>query len=661
MKLIELTICNFMPYRQKQVVRFPTDSQQNVVLVFGDNMRGKTSFLNAIRWVLYGTAKARNGRAIPRIDLVNSNEAAAGNWAVSVSLKFAAFGQDYDLRRTLDRRRAIITPRSAADFEESLVLSKSGEIVRRDLIEHEINQVIPEQISRFFLFDGELLQEYETLLDDQSAQGRRIKEAIEKVLGVPALIRAREHLEMLVREAQKRQSKELEKEKGLKDLISSQTLLENEVAAIEADLAKLQAARDKADSEIRELDVRLSATKEAEQAQGELNSLESELKDLERREREGSARVSGLLETAWLDLIRPRILAVQAGLLAEAEDSAKRNSAKQKLLHTVQTKEQLLATQDCPTCHQPTGVSPATRVALNQELEDLRKQLDEHADPGADLVEVHSRLREIEGLRSSAEGDKITASETALLEIAERRIQVETRQAELEDWVAGFDTAEIARLRDRQTRLHQEVGRLGLDIGRASEELATKLAKIERLSDLISRSQEGKRSRSSQSLERYKQLKEVFRLSIDQYRDSVRSRVADEATAVFKELTTEADYSSLSINASYGLQIMDRAGRTIRERSAGAEQIVALSLIQGLNRVARRSGPIVMDTSLARLDPSHRQNLFKVLPRSGEQLVLLVHEGEIDRRKIDPALTVRTGLTLEIQRVSGSESRIVSA
>ena len=661
MKLIELTICNFMPYRQKQVVRFPTDSQQNVVLVFGDNMRGKTSFLNAIRWVLYGTAKARNGRAIPRIDLVNSNEAAAGNWAVSVSLKFAAFGQDYDLRRTLDRRRAIITPRSAADFEESLVLSKSGEIVRRDLIEHEINQVIPEQISRFFLFDGELLQEYETLLDDQSAQGRRIKEAIEKVLGVPALIRAREHLEMLVREAQKRQSKELEKEKGLKDLISSQTLLENEVAAIEADLAKLQAARDKADSEIRELDVRLSATKEAEQAQGELNSLESELKDLERREREGSARVSGLLETAWLDLIRPRILAVQAGLLAEAEDSAKRNSAKQKLLHTVQTKEQLLATQDCPTCHQPTGVSPATRVALNQELEDLRKQLDEHADPGADLVEVHSRLREIEGLRSSAEGDKITHSETALLEIAERRIQVETRQAELEDWVAGFDTAEIARLRDRQTRLHQEVGRLGLDIGRASEELATKLAKIERLSDLISRSQEGKRSRSSQSLERYKQLKEVFRLSIDQYRDSVRSRVADEATAVFKELTTEADYSSLSINASYGLQIMDRAGRTIRERSAGAEQIVALSLIQGLNRVARRSGPIVMDTSLARLDPSHRQNLFKVLPRSGEQLVLLVHEGEIDRRKIDPALTVRTGLTLEIQRVSGSESRIVSA
>jgi len=661
MKLLELTVCNFMPYRQKQVVRFPTDPQQNVVLVFGDNMRGKTSFLNAIRWVLYGNAKARNGRAIPRLDLVNSNEAAAGNWTVSVSLKFFAFGHDYDLRRTLDRRRAIITPRSAADFEESLVLSKSGEIVRRDLIEHEINQVIPEQISRFFLFDGELLQEYETLLDDQSAQGRRIKEAIEKVLGVPALIRAREHLEMLVREAQKRQSKELEKEKGLKDLIFSQTLLEDEVASIEADLAKLQAARDKDDSEIRELDVRLSATKQAEQAQGELNGLESELRDLERREREGSARVSGLLETAWLDLIRPRILDVQASLMAEAEDSAARNSARQKLLHTIQTKEQLLATEDCPTCHQPTGVSPATRVALNQELEDLRKQLAERADPGADLVEVHSRLREIEGLRSSAEGDQIAASETALFAIAERRIQVETRQAELEEWVAGFDTAEIARLRDRQTRLQQEVGRLGRDIAKSSEELAAKLAKIERLSDLISRSQEGKRSRSSHSLERYKQLKEVFRLSIDQYRDSVRGRVAEEATAVFKELTTEADYSSLSINANYGLQILDRDGRTIRERSAGAEQIVALSLIQGLNRVARRSGPIVMDTSLARLDPKHRQNLFKVLPRSGEQLVLLVHEGEIDRKKIDPALTVRTGMTLEIQRVSGSESRIVSA
>ena len=42
------------------------------MLVFGDNMRGKTSLLNAIRWALYGKTMDRLSREIPIYDLVNS-------------------------------------------------------------------------------------------------------------------------------------------------------------------------------------------------------------------------------------------------------------------------------------------------------------------------------------------------------------------------------------------------------------------------------------------------------------------------------------------------------------------------------------------------------------------------------------------------------------
>ena len=65
-------------------------------------------------------------------------------------------------------------------------------------------------------------------------------------------------------------------------------------------------------------------------------------------------------------------------------------------------------------------------------------------------------------------------------------------------------------------------------------------------------------------------------------------------------------------------------------KSAGAAQIVALSLIDALSRTGRSSGPVVMDTPFARLDPDHRINILEYLPKTASQLILFVHRGEID-------------------------------
>ena len=50
------------------------------------------------------------------------------------------------------------------------------------------------------------------------------------------------------------------------------------------------------------------------------------------------------------------------------------------------------------------------------------------------------------------------------------------------------------------------------------------------------------------------------------------------------QLITEKTYLRLDINENYGLSIIDRHKRSVPERSAGAEQIVALALIDGLNK-----------------------------------------------------------------------------
>src|SRR5690606_23153761 len=102
-------------------------------------------------------------------------------------------------------------------------------------------------------------------------------------------------------------------------------------------------------------------------------------------------------------------------------------------------------------------------------------------------------------------------------------------------------------------------------------------------------------------------------------------------TAAFKRMTTQPLYDRLQINDSYGLAIIDCDGREVPLRSAGAEQVVALSLINGLHKTGMGSGGVIMDTPFGRLDPTHRKNIVGHLATSSPQVVMLVHEGEMPR------------------------------
>ena len=108
------------------------------------------------------------------------------------------------------------------------------------------------------------------------------------------------------------------------------------------------------------------------------------------------------------------------------------------------------------------------------------------------------------------------------------------------------------------------------------------------------------------------------------------ARASRLASGIFLKLTTDKSYSALSINESYGLTILDRDSQPVSVRSAGAEQVVALSLIGALNQLAVKRGPLIMDTPFGRLDSKHRANILRFLPSLGEQTVLLVHDGEVD-------------------------------
>lgn len=139
MKLIRLTMKNFMPYKDQAVIDFPKDESQNVMLVFGDNMRGKTSLLNALRWGFYEKALGRHSRLIPLIDIVNKDALLEDNWRVEVFVEFEANGDVFELRRTADRRSPVVRPSRSEDLQTSVLLKKNGSVVAGNQVAYELD------------------------------------------------------------------------------------------------------------------------------------------------------------------------------------------------------------------------------------------------------------------------------------------------------------------------------------------------------------------------------------------------------------------------------------------------------------------------------------------------------------------------------------------
>jgi DNA sulfur modification protein DndD len=655
-KILSVSMTNFMPYKGDSSIDFPTDDQRNVMIVFGDNMRGKTSFLNVLRWGFYGKALGRHLREIEVNNILNKDAAHEGDFRVEVRIHFEADGHSYLLYRRAVRREHVAIPSRPEDFIVQVSLQKDAMVVPGYMIEAEINRYVPEQVSRFFLFDGELLQEYETLLLEGNERGKHIKDAIEQVLGVPMLIRGRTEAETILRSALRQQSRDMAQVRGLSALAEHQLAYQEKQSAQEQAVEKLKLQQRDIRTQREGLDDELEKVEEVYRAQTESRMLKKRRNELVGRLEQIAAERIELTRKAWVDLVQPK-LRVRQRLLQEEQDRVYGNiDRRARLESSVESIKKVLNNQPCPTCGQIPKIDD--RSERQAELARLEDELARASKGHKELAVISSEMRELEKLLRPGVGAKIQS-----LQQEERKVSVDLTKADneiekIEEKVRGYDTEEIASKRRRRDLLVRQEGSVDSDIGGAEEALRKTRTELEILSKQISSQPEARERRSTAKVELCQRLVTAFSQSIDRLRDSLRSKVEERATFAFRHLTTQEKYQGLEINENYGLAIIDEGGEKVEIRSAGAEQVVALSLIDGLARTGRAAGPVVMDTPFGRLDLKHRENILRYLPETTSQLILLVHDGEV-RKETDLApVAPRIGKEYVIREISTRQSKI---
>ncbi|MCB1177092.1 MAG: hypothetical protein KDK36_05880, partial [Leptospiraceae bacterium] len=146
--------------------------------------------------------------------------------------------------------------------------------------------------------------------------------------------------------------------------------------------------------------------------------------------------------------------------------------------------------------------------------------------------------------------------------------------------------------------------------------------------------------------------------SITNYYEIKKPELEKHITHIFQRLTNNPElYEGLEIEDNFEMRVLRKDGTKLPtytySPSAGASQIVATSMIGGLNKFTTRQAPILIDTPLGRLDPIHRQNLIDYYSQIGKQVIILYQPSELD---VDDIEIIKNNLASEwqIESVPGS-------
>ena len=363
-----------------------------------------------------------------------------------------------------------------------------------------------------------------------------------------------------------------------------------------------------------------------------------------------------MLAQSWRDLVEIKISVRREQLETERSDLSLQIKKEASVETQISQLKRLLQTEVCPTCKQE--LANERRAQIGANLGKLEGDLNQFKDNTDILQRLSSQIESLSKIRGINARDRIAQVNRDLQGHEVELTKVENESAKLRDEIAGYDTAEIARKRSFRDAKLQEEATLPKDIASRRKELDKVKGDLAVTQRTIEGLTQTRSQRSTVKATVCSQLETVFAQSIERLRDRLRKAVEERATEAFREMTTQKTFKGLEINQGYGLNILDDQGRKVTIRSAGAEQVVALSLIDGLNRTGRAAGPIVMDTPFGRLDLKHRDNILSYLPTVTSQFVLLVHSGEIRPETDLAALSPRIGAVYVIREINSRHSVI---
>jgi DNA sulfur modification protein DndD len=660
MKILKLTLNNFGPYFGTQSLDLEVSDNAPIILVYGENERGKTSLLRAIRWCLYGEVLNQGGTLMDEREFANYDARDRKEpFDVFVEIEF----EDQSVKSVLKRWMKV----RENDLEEFRIETTSkgvdlrpnnGNPVAEKDIPEQISRMLHKDISDFFLFDGETLTRFEQRLRSADTSAALVRTSIEKVLGLPALQLLSRDIETLAsetnKEVQRVAKKSAENEKVLKEIDATSIGIHNK----QNDLVELRRIGKQLEDEKLELEKQLAKVDSIKEAFHERKSIRDTKSDLQRDILEIREQIKGRISESWwapaMPMLKEKAAAIDSILAGNNQLLSEINELQRKKLDL----QMQVSTKKCASCQQVVNDSQISRA--QSEIIEIEKKLESLPIPISNLDDVAFTKRQLnEFLQDGGVEERLRELDQDVLKRELRIDELSNKERALTEVLSG-NTLDIAALESQYQRANDFIRDSEREVEKKEFELTELKSQLRTLQNSLNR-ETTESSPVKQEAALLSSLEEVLKDSLEGFRKSMREKVGEEASDIFTKLTTEPDYNGLTITGKYYLEIIDSQKRIISRRSAGAEQIVAMSLIGALVRCAVRQGPVIMDTPFGRLDTGHRRRILEWAPTIGTQVMLFVQSGEFDRERDLKFLGNKVGREYRIQREASNRSSIVGA
>jgi len=620
-----ITLFNVGVFRGRHTVHLAPGAagDRPIVLIGGQNGRGKTTLMDSIHFALYG----RSARLAKRGDLswedflrglINRHAPITEGATIELNLRFHSEGNEHHVR--VLRGWAV----REAKLRENLSVWMDGEysIELGDDWPDFVENLIPSRIAHLFLFDGEQI----SALADPERSKEILKTGIYALLGADLVGRLEMDLLALGRRfrLESASASDLKEVKLLeKSCIEARQQLEDVIASIEQKQGELQTMKLKRESVQHDvhsqgghlLGHREALEQEERIVQGEINRLEDE----------NRRQLAANLPLVWVkDLLH------EIGEQAGKEQAL--NGTKE-LLAKIEDRDSLLL-EFLQGEKPPPKVLQQVKSWLSSDRQAISTQTNGTKEIYGFSADGYARLHALlwGGLDEDSTKHEYTASS---LKSAKKALEgVQRKLARIPDPDA------VHLLLDQRTQLDKLISHLEVEIqGKidVSVELKTKCGQVDRVLEKrtielnSARLEQSRISRNLEHLERAKVTVEKFKIALIA-RDITRieNSILESAKLLFSK---QKLVNRVKIDpVSFHLSIFDSTGEEFspHQLSAGERQILAISILWGLSKASGKSLPVFIDTPLGRLDHDHRDRLVATyFHKASHQMVLLSTEEEI--------------------------------
>jgi len=660
MNINYIEITNFRQFKEKMRIDFSCFDSNKITIVFGESATGKTTLIEAFKWILYGKSDYNNEYNHDVASKIGEN----GKTAIVGEIGFDYNNNSYSVKREKHfvKRNNKLKQDSSFDnyIFEIRITNRNGinKMYAKDDAKRIIEKVMHPSLFEYFFLEGEKLNKYgQDMSQGKNGQTSPFSRAVKGLLGIESINTSIKDLNVV-------------RDKFMSDFVTMSN--DEKTVAYQNSKRAFKAQNEK------KLEIMNKAKKEEEAYKGLVKEKEAEI------EQNASAEE----KQKRLNDVNERISKLKILINNERDEIFQRfRNDGYKYLMKKLVKQSRDTFDDENMMYK--GIPGIDADAIDFIFEHKRcicgAEIKENSDEWNTLIalrknippeSISSEITKYKERLSSKEREgelfyksyisKITQYENHINDLNKEKVKKENLDDELRN------TKEVSNIKKRRDEYQKSADKNKQQVNRLYFEIENNKREIEKYDRLIQSFEA-----SNKEARKYKKYSDYCSYLIDKItslrtvkEEEIKKTLSSEINNMFKKFYDES--VNFTLDESYNIHIVDKNNNEIKTFASGGQNVaIALAFISAIVKVNAEKVsendllneklnselyPLVMDAPTSNFDPTGLKNFCDNIPDVTNQIILFVNNK--DGKLLKDSLTGIIGKEYTIQKKGTYESVI---